>query len=391
MGRLLGFAALTVVVAGMVWPISSHAADKPPVLIGNIATMSGPYSSFGQMEKVVVDIAIEDINASGGINGSKVTEQTEDGQLNPAQAILVYRKLAAAGAIATIGPVTGTQWQTVAPIAQQVKLPAATINAVAPGITVRPWTIRFQPPDDTSLPSSVDLFLKKFPSIKKVVIAIDSGEASTIAAAQLFQAAAKAHGIEVVGDVVGFTGKTMDLSPVAIQIKNMNADALWTAALQPQQLLLAKALAAQDYDKPRLANGIFWSSNFVSTVGDAGKDWYLGGFSTNTEVIGDNELYKSVSKRILDRVAKTPGTPVNIGNVTIAYDTMMIYADILRKAGIDGNTPVEEAREKMKDGFMALKHYRGLNVYDIRDTGDADVTQRLMTVDVATGQWKFAD
>jgi len=367
------------------------AQGKPPIKIGNITFLTGPAASAGQLLDAMADLAVEDINAAGGINGSQVVKQTEDAQIDPAQAVLMYRKLAAERAVATLGPGTGTQWQTVAALSPQVKLPAATVNAVAPGITVRPWTIRLQVADDTLIPDLVDKFVAKFPNTKKIVIATDTGESSTIAAHDLFKAAADRHKIQVLGGNVGFTGKTMDLSPVAIEIKRLDPDAVWVAALPPQTLLIAKALAAQDFTKPRLGNIIFWPGNFVATVGDAGKNWYVSGVSTNTNVTGDNDLYKEVAARFLARAAKIPNASTNISNATVAYDTMMVYADILRKAGVDGNTPVLEAREKMKAGFLALKEWRGLNLYKMRENGDAETPQRLLVVDRATGQWKDAD
>jgi branched-chain amino acid transport system substrate-binding protein len=378
--------AVCLAIAGQ-----AAAQSKPPIKIGNITFLTGPAASAGQLLDAMADLAVEDINATGGINGSQVVKQTEDAQIDPAQAVLMYRKLAAEGAVATLGPGTGTQWQTVAALSPQVKLPAATVNAVAPGITVRPWTIRLQVADDTLIPDLVDKFVAKFPNTKKIVIATDTGESSTIAAHDLFKAAADRHKIEVLGGNVGFTGKTMDLSPVAIEIKRLDPDAVWVAALPPQTLLIAKALAAQDFTKPRLGNIIFWPGNFVATVGDAGKDWYVSGVSTNTNVTGDNELYKNVAARFLARAAKIPNASTNISNATVAYDTMMVYADILKKAGVDGNTPVLEAREKMKEGFLALKEWRGLNLYKMRENGDAETPQRLLVVDRATGQWKDAD
>jgi len=370
---------------------AASAQEKPPIKIGNITFLTGPVASSGLLLNAMADIAVEDINAAGGINGSKVVKQTEDAQTDPGQAVLMYRKLAAEGAVATLGPGTGTQWQTVAALSPQVRLPAATVNAVAPNITVRPWTIRLQAADDTLIPDLVDKFVNKFPNVKKVVITSDTGESSTIAAYRLFKAAAESHKIEVIGGNMGFTGKTMDLSPIAIEIKRLDPDAVWAAALPPQTLLLAKALHAQEFTKPRLGNIIFWPGNFVATAGESAKNWYISGVSTNTNVTGDNELYRSVAARFLARAAKIPNASTNIANATVAYDTMMVYADILRRAGVDGNTPVLQAREKMRDGFLELKEWRGLNLYKMRDNGDAETPQRLLVIDTATGQWKDAD
>ena len=106
---VLALAGLSVVGAG-----PAFSQGKPPIKIGNITFMSGPAASAGLLLDAMADLAVEDINASGGINGSMVVKQTEDAQTDPAQAVLMYRKLAAEGAVATLGPSTGTQWQTVA-------------------------------------------------------------------------------------------------------------------------------------------------------------------------------------------------------------------------------------------------------------------------------------
>ncbi|MFM7659508.1 MAG: hypothetical protein ACKO6H_02080 [Betaproteobacteria bacterium] len=41
--------------------------------------------------------------------------------------------------------------------------------------------------------------------------------------------------------------------------------------------------------------------------------------------------------------------------------------------------------------FTQLKTFRGLNSYQIRDTGDGDIPHRILTPDVARKVWKFAD
>ncbi len=383
-------AALSVAVAG-VFALPAFAQSKPPIKLGHIAIMTGPASSYGKLQEVIIKIAVEDINAKGGVNGSLVQMQTEDSQLDPGQAVLLFRKLMNEGAFAVVGPMSGTQWETVSPLANQLKMPAITVNASKPGITVKPWTLRLTPADDTAIPEGVAVFLKKYPNVKKVVIVADVREASGKAGAEIFESLAKKNGLQIL-DTVEFSTRATDLSPVAIKVKSLDPDAVFAVALTPSGILLAREFSGQGYTKPVLANSIIWPGSFVNNVGDPGKNWHTIGFSTNESGSGDMALYKTVVQRYVERV-KDPalGIPANVANNNVAYDAVLLLADIMRRTGIDGTTPPAKARELIMTEFTKLKVFRGLNSYTIRDTGDANIPHTVLVPDVQRKIWKFLD
>ncbi len=383
-------AALSVAVASA-FALPAFAQSKPPIKLGHIAIMTGPASSYGKLQEVIVKIAVEDINAKGGVNGSLVQLQTEDSQLDPGQAVLLFRKLMNEGAFAVVGPMSGTQWETVSPLANQLKMPAITVNASKPGITVRPWTLRLTPADDTAIPEGVAVFLKKYPNVKKVVIVADVREASGKAGAEIFESLAKKNGLQIL-DTVEFSTRATDLSPVAIKVKSLDPDAVFAVALTPSGILLAREFSGQGYTKPVLANSIIWPGSFVNNVGDPGKNWHTIGYSTNESGSGDMALYKTVVQRYVDRV-KDPalGIPANVANNNVAYDAVLLLADIMRRTGIDGTTPPAKARELIMTEFTKLKAFRGLNSYTIRDTGDANIPHTVLVPDVQRKIWKFLD
>ena len=70
---------------------------------------------------------------------------------------------------------------------------------------------------------------------------------------------------------------------------------------------------------------------------------------------------------------------------------MLLLTDIFKRNTFDGSTPPAKAREIVMKEFMQLKTFRGLNSYQMRDTGDGDITHRILTPDVARKVWKFAD
>src|SRR3954464_7493740 len=56
-------------LAGTFVPVSAFAQSKEPVLIGVTGPLTGQYAQYGAQWKRGFDVALDEINASGGING----------------------------------------------------------------------------------------------------------------------------------------------------------------------------------------------------------------------------------------------------------------------------------------------------------------------------------
>lgn len=382
------FCALSLVAAAAM-PATGLAQAKPPVKIGFISSLTGPLGGYGKAQELMVKLAVEDINAQGGINGSQLQVDYADAQADPGQAVILFRKFVGDTHAAVIGPITGTQWETVSSLANQLGMPAITATASKPGITVRPWTIRMQPPDDLFIADGFNNFRTLYPNAKKVVVVADVREASGKAGADAFEKLAKDAGMNVLS-IVEFSTRATDLSPVAIQVKGLNPDAVLVSALGPNALMLAKEFKVQNMSAPVLANSLIWPGPFVHTVGENGHNWHTIGFTTADSSTGNNALNLSVVKRFLDRADPSLGKPANTANWTLSYDTILLYADIMRRNKIDGNTPPKTTREAIKNEFMKLKTFGGIQSYKFRDTGDAHIPGRVLSIDATRNIWKFA-
>jgi hypothetical protein len=97
-------------------------------------------------------------------------------------------------------------------------------------------------------------------------------------------------------------------------------------------------------------------------------------------------------KRFIERTKTTTNLPqpVNVCNTTLPYDTVFLVADIMRKAGIDGTTPADKARELIRAGLDGLKAYQGINKITLRDTGDGHIKCHLLKANAQTKQWEYA-
>lgn len=382
--------AVAALTLGLGQGIALAQGQKPPIKLGLITPLTGPLASYAKAQITVMKIAVEDVNAKGGINGSQLQLDIEDSSTDPGQAVLLFRKFAGEGYFAVVGPMTGTQWETVSPLANRIQMPAIAVNAVKPGITVRPWTIRMTPADDTMMPESIADFLKAYPKVKKVVIMADVREASSKASADAYAKLAKQHGLEVV-DTVEFSSHATDFSAAAIQIKSRNPDAILAAAFPAQAMLIAKDLKTQRVDVPVLNTSILWPGPFVNNVGENGRNWHVMGFSTNDAgPPGTNvAIYSSLVQRALKRADPSIGVPFNVANWPHSYDAVLLFADMARRLGLDGSTPPAKAREAIKGEFVKLKNFSGAFKYTFRENGDAHIVSTVLQVDPDRKVWKF--
>ncbi len=363
---------------------------KPPLKIGVILPLTGFQASYGEMYRVAMNMAFEDINKAGGINGSRVEVTIQDDQGAPAQSALLFRRYVADGDVAVLGPISGSTWETVAPLANSLKTPALNWTALKPGISKKPYALRLHPADDIMIPEGVAEFRKKFPNVHRIVIAGDLKEASGASGVEEFRKAALAAKLDVV-EVVGFETRTSDFSPVAIKIRGLAPDAVFLSAFMPNTLALLREMEAQGFQRPVLVNALIWAGALPQLVGPLGKNVFSIGFNTNEpapEVKGQPEFVARYVKTAAE-TTKLP-QPANVANTTLTYDTVMLLAQTMRDLKIDGNTDVQKAREAISGVLSSMKSFHGLNTLTMLASGDGNIRSHLLEVDVQKKIWKYA-
>ena len=111
-----------------------HAAE--PIKIGEYASLTGKEASFGQSSHDGIALAVEEINASGGVLGRPFELITEDDQTMPGQSATVAKKLIARDkVIALLGEVSSGRSLEAAPVAQAAKIPMIAPAATTPKVT----------------------------------------------------------------------------------------------------------------------------------------------------------------------------------------------------------------------------------------------------------------
>uniref|UniRef100_A0A7C4MM92 ABC transporter substrate-binding protein n=1 Tax=Desulfatirhabdium butyrativorans TaxID=340467 RepID=A0A7C4MM92_9BACT len=111
------------------------AAEKP-VKVGFVYIMSGPFATYGQFAKQGAELAIDEINAAGGINGRKVEALFEDSTGKPDVGIRAIRKLVYENEVDVVmGIDSSGVASAVAPIMNELKTPLIITHAATPDVT----------------------------------------------------------------------------------------------------------------------------------------------------------------------------------------------------------------------------------------------------------------
>ncbi|HEY2323307.1 MAG TPA: ABC transporter substrate-binding protein, partial [Thermoanaerobaculia bacterium] len=127
---ILAFAAISVGIAGCA-PKSetgtTTAGGGGEILVGEYGSLTGPQATFGTSTHNGIMMAIDEINANGGVNGKKIKVVTEDDQSKQEEAATAVTKLISENnVVAVLGEVASSCSLAAAPICQQSKIPMIT-------------------------------------------------------------------------------------------------------------------------------------------------------------------------------------------------------------------------------------------------------------------------
>ncbi|SMF47463.1 amino acid/amide ABC transporter substrate-binding protein, HAAT family [Tistlia consotensis] len=196
MKKTFGASFLAVVLA------AGPAMAQEAVQIGVSAPLTGPVAHGGEHEMRGIRLAVEEINAKGGVLGKPIALTVEDNQCNPSVSVTVANKLIEDGVVAIIGAQCSSAVLAAMPVVQKAGVPLVSGIATSPSITEKagiggnPWVFRLNPSDRELAVADVN-YLASLGSVKRVAIVAESTDYGR-GGAEAFAKAAEAKGIEVV-------------------------------------------------------------------------------------------------------------------------------------------------------------------------------------------------
>ena len=173
---ILALAAAAVTVAGLAACGSSAGSGSGsgstgPITIGIIGPFSGADAGLGAPDLQGAAIAVQLVNASGGVLGRKIKFQSADDQATGSGAVTALRTLSGDGVGLVVGGNTTPECEAMIPLLnslQIVEMPAgcATDDLTGPG--VNKWYFRSYAPVSPQVETLMAYLCKKFPGVKTV-------------------------------------------------------------------------------------------------------------------------------------------------------------------------------------------------------------------------------
>ncbi len=363
-------------------------ADPAPIRIGVNFERTGSISSYGQHALVSAQIAAEEINKAGGINGAPLELVIEDNRSSPEQSVIATRNLADANVFAMLGPVTTTVVRTAFPATNRADMPAISPGSGAPGIGAqnRPWGFRDAAIDQIIIGDVVARIHKAYPNARKVVFALDPKDPYEVFLTRNVAPPLLAQNAMTVANAGAFIEIPVDATDFSVFVTRIKA-------LEPDVILAGvghEALAGflKEANRQQLNVPLFAGlGSITDAVADAAKGIpvFAGQpfdpHSDDPKVVAFVKAFKARSERDLPGQYSNP-----IYADAGAYEGLYMFAAAMKAGDVTPATPLKEARTKIRDYLTGLKDFPGLgNSIDINKDGDA--IKKTIVFATENGAW----
>ncbi|NGX96814.1 MAG: ABC transporter substrate-binding protein [Candidatus Afipia apatlaquensis] len=347
-------AAFAVILAAS----PAHAAD--PIKIGLVTALSGQSARAGEALTRGATIAIEEINAKGGVLGRPLELVRRDDESNPAKGLIAARELIQREKVsALLGGLDTPVALAIVPFVNNAKMPFVVPWAAGTNITQNGaadnFVFRVSAMDDEVDKAIVQFARKTYDTKKPGLILVNNpwGESNEHG----LKAAMKASGTEPAG-IEKFEGNDVDVVPQLSRLKQAGADTLFLVGNVGPASQVVKSLDRMGWAPPIVSHWGPAGGRFTELAGPNAKNVI---FVQTYSFFGD---LSPVGKKVIAALqAKYPDIkgPADITpavGVANAYDSVLVIAKAIEKAG--KAEPVA-----IRDGFYAIDRVDGLiKTYD---------------------------
>ncbi len=324
-------------------PVFSYDTLK----IGAPQPMTGPDAPFGAKFKKAYDLAVEEINAAGGINGKKLEVIIEDHQAkNPLAATVTEKLINQYKVLVLTGGRASGQAVEIASVAQRLKTPYVVDHPSADIITSKgfEWIFRNNP-TGTIYPQAFNKFISEVPGAmpKSAAVVYDNTVfGKSIAGSAM--AFLKSKNVPITNDEA-YPVNTLDFKPIMTKVKAQNPDYLLMVAVSTTDAILLTRHAKEMGVSPRA---------FVGFGGGFG----VADFATELRTLAENVFSSAAwsgnpndakTKAFYQKFEKKYGFHPKEHEVE-GYAIIYIIADALKRTKLTDN--LEKDRDLIRQALL---------------------------------------
>jgi branched-chain amino acid transport system substrate-binding protein len=316
-----------------------------PIVVGYYGDLSGRTSNFGQSTKNGVEMAADEINKVGGINGRQIQILSEDDEGRPEKAATVVTKLIDQDrVIALLGEVASGNTLAAAPKAQAAKVPMISPSSTNPAVTqVGDYIFRvcFIDPFQGEVMAK---FAANTLKAKRAAIMLDFNSPYSRGLTDFFESSFTKLGGQILNKQ-SYTQGDRDYKGQLTAIRATNPDVIYVPGYYGEVGVIAKQAKQLDIKAP-LLGGDGW---------DATQLWDLGGDSLNGDFISNHysvdDPSPAIRKFVADYKARHGKVPDALA--ALGYDAMRVLGEAIKRAGT-----TEEP--KLRDAIAQTQNFPGV-------------------------------
>ncbi|HAY61722.1 MAG: ABC transporter substrate-binding protein [Acidaminococcaceae bacterium] len=352
--KLASAALAAVVVAGLLGGCGggdkkSGDAGKggDEFVVGVNAELTGNVANYGKSMKSGFELAVEEVNKAGGINGKKIRVVEADNKSEPSESGNAATKIVTKDkVVAVIGPATSGCVAAEEPILSSNKVPLIAPCATAPGITVdksgkvKPFVFRacFIDPYQGEIMAK---FASEDLKVKKVAILHDSSSDYSKGLTAVFTEKFKAAGGTITADEA-YLAKDIDFKAALTKLKATNPDAIYIPGYYEEVAKIIKQAREIGLNVPLLGCDGWDSPKLVEIAGKeaTNKCYFSNAYTAEDKDPGVQKFisaYKAKFNKVPDVFAME------------GYNAGLVLFNALKTANSADGTKIAEALAKTKD------------------------------------------
>jgi branched-chain amino acid transport system substrate-binding protein len=368
---------LSLLFAGCNKPAGDPSGTSAGTIkIGEFASLTGKEATFGISSHEGTVLAIEEINAAGGVLGKKLELLTEDNQSKAGESATVVNKLISRdNVVAMLGEVASSRSLEAAPICLANKIPMISPSSTNPKVTETGdyiFRVCFIDPFQGTVMAN---FATKTLKAKRVAVFTDVKSDYSKGLAKFFKERFLANGGELVAEL-DYNGGDKDFKGQLTAIKATNPDGVFVPGYYTECALISIQAKQLGLNVP-LFGGDGWESDKLFEIGgEAVSGNYL---STHYSPAVGSELSKKFVASYKQRWnGKSPDALAACG-----YDSALVLADAIKRAGsTDG--------QKVRDAIAATKNFPAVTgTITINEKRDA--TKSAVILKIANGKYEYLE
>ena len=352
----------------------SAAAEPEPVKIGEYASLTGKEAAFGQSSHKGTILAIEEINAAGGVLGRPIELVTDDNQSKQGESATIVKKLIfREKVVGILGEVASMRSLEAAPICQVYKMPMISPSSTNPKVTeIGSYIFRvcFIDPFQGTVMAK---FARETLRIRRVAVLTSVSSAYSVGLAKYFKERFTADG-GVVAIEQKFTEGDKDFNAQLTAIKAAGVEGIFVPGYYTEAALVCRQARELDMNLP-LFGGDGWEAPELIKIGGAAVEgcYYSTHYSPQVDA--------PAVKRFVARFGARFGGEVPDAMAALGYDSAQVMVDAIRRAGSTEGPAI-------RDALAATKGFEGVTGATTMDK-DRNASKAAVVIMVKDGQFKF--